>query len=561
MGTPQALYPRRGTELRVINEALLIGVLFFFSVFPFLGIATIWGSTEAREVHVASLIYETNEWIMPLRNGVIPSKPPLHHWVAAALGHVRGAVTPAVIRSVSLLAASGILALTYLFVATLSSRKTALISVVALGTLYPVLHLAQDARVDMTFAFFVTCAIFASLKDLPKPQSTNSIVLFWIFCGLAVLSKGPLGLALPIVCAVSGGVVTHGFKATIQRYIYPSVGWIIFILLVCSWYVPAIYFESNEFIGKQILFENVYRFFGGENYRHEAWWFYLSVLVTEILPWPLLFLIFAGNSIKRRKESFVTIASSKNELSHALLAVVVSGLMFFTLSSGKRASYLLPLYPCMCAYIGVELARLHSRLKDSTIGRLNSAFKKLPSISLALLFFGVALIEILKKLSIKKLPDLISLQGDLLDEFLFIQLVLIFWAILVIFLSDRKQLIAAALSLLVFFSAGIALGLAAKGEFKGFVEASKEIKRFVREDEKLIIVKEKRDEYFDPILFYLHRPVILSDVVVCSGKNLARKEKIQRNLDIRILAEIHTGYSKVEDLSKTLVLFECKSSP
>src|ERR1044071_6720919 len=50
--------------------------------------APIWQHGEAREGLVVWGIVHNNEWILPFRNGELPSKPPLFHWLAAVVGGV-----------------------------------------------------------------------------------------------------------------------------------------------------------------------------------------------------------------------------------------------------------------------------------------------------------------------------------------------------------------------------------------------------------------------------------------------------------------------------------------
>ena len=41
----------------------------------FLGLPLIGGSSEAREAQVIDVILRENTWALPLRNGIVPSKP------------------------------------------------------------------------------------------------------------------------------------------------------------------------------------------------------------------------------------------------------------------------------------------------------------------------------------------------------------------------------------------------------------------------------------------------------------------------------------------------------
>ena len=89
----------------------LCGAVLLYSILQitFLGLAAIGGSTEAREAQVVETILREGEWILPLRNGIIPSKPPLFHWVAALLSILLGGVSEFSVRLPSHLFAVGVL--------------------------------------------------------------------------------------------------------------------------------------------------------------------------------------------------------------------------------------------------------------------------------------------------------------------------------------------------------------------------------------------------------------------------------------------------------------------
>src|SRR5262247_1784382 len=70
---------------------------------------------EAREALVAREMLETGDWILPLWNGsVMPSKPPLFHWLVATGSRVMGTnVTAHTLRAPSVLLAGLVVLLVF----------------------------------------------------------------------------------------------------------------------------------------------------------------------------------------------------------------------------------------------------------------------------------------------------------------------------------------------------------------------------------------------------------------------------------------------------------------
>ena len=72
------------------REKLLFAVIFAGLLLRVLFAPPIWNRGEAREGLVVLGIVHNQQWILPLRNGELPSKPPLFHWVAASASLILG---------------------------------------------------------------------------------------------------------------------------------------------------------------------------------------------------------------------------------------------------------------------------------------------------------------------------------------------------------------------------------------------------------------------------------------------------------------------------------------
>src|SRR5262249_1186610 len=96
-----------------IRFGLLLTLLHFAIVAPLISLPQIGGSSEAREAHVVKIIATTGNWLLPIRNGLIPSKPMLFHWLGAAIANL-GVDPLLAARLASSLFGCGIIFLTFL---------------------------------------------------------------------------------------------------------------------------------------------------------------------------------------------------------------------------------------------------------------------------------------------------------------------------------------------------------------------------------------------------------------------------------------------------------------
>ncbi|MFQ5682104.1 MAG: ArnT family glycosyltransferase [Candidatus Binatia bacterium] len=335
----------------VLHLAVLVGIcgLLFFSQlprFPF------FNKGEPREALVVKEIYLHGQWLFPLKRGeVVPSKPPLFHWSGALASLASGHVTEATVRFPSAFFATMGVLLLYLLGWKLFDPHVAFFGGIILATSVGYQNQAINARVDMTLTFFMILilVIFYLLYQglLAGAFWTYG---FYIILGFSVLAKGPVSLIL-------AGLIAGAFIAIRKRWEALSrlrfhKGIVLTLLIAVSWYGIALMRGGEDFFLRQIIHENIARFFvhgaGGAGHQ-KPFYYYFPYLFLEGLPWTL-FLPFV------LWEWFASKAFT-DERSLFLMLWVGIVFLFFSLSSGKRAVYLLPLYPPLSLLTGFWLSQ------------------------------------------------------------------------------------------------------------------------------------------------------------------------------------------------------------
>src|SRR6266404_7810453 len=102
-------------------------------------------------VQTCALPILRGEWTLPRRNGELPSKPPLFHWMAAAAARVLG-LSDATVRAPSAIAAWIMVVATFAIGAMIGGRPTGWLAAGALLGMAGFWQSAWEARVDMVFA-------------------------------------------------------------------------------------------------------------------------------------------------------------------------------------------------------------------------------------------------------------------------------------------------------------------------------------------------------------------------------------------------------------------------
>ena len=164
-----------------------------------LGAWALFEPDEGRNAEIAREMLLTGDWVVPHLNGLpFLDKPPLLFWAIAAGFRALGE-HEWVARLPSMLAAIATIAVTYALGRALVGRRAAVTAAIVLATSPMVLGFARLAIFDMPLTAFVTFAIYALVRARIDEDAWPWIPLAGFAIGLALLTKGPVGLALPLI--------------------------------------------------------------------------------------------------------------------------------------------------------------------------------------------------------------------------------------------------------------------------------------------------------------------------------------------------------------------------
>jgi hypothetical protein len=340
-----------------IDKFLLALILVVLAAWTYLS-PPIWNHGEAREGLVARSIAQDHQWILPFRNGEVPSKPPLFHWIAASLAHIFG-FSDFTVRLPSALAAWIVAVITFILGTTIGGRKTAWLAVGALLGMYQFWVSATEARVDMVFTACVTLSI-AGFFFWQRDGREGARALSYLAAALAVLAKGPVGAALPGVVIVSFLVVERRLGLIWQFISWPLIA--LALAIDVGWYALAYRVGGSEFVAWQIMHENVDQLLGTHGFEsNKTTLSMLGWIPTRTFPWNLALLWVLVRRLRGARED------STGRFLVVWWAAITA---FFFLVNIKRAVYLLPTYPAVALLaaraLAATMARAEAAQRDST---------------------------------------------------------------------------------------------------------------------------------------------------------------------------------------------------
>ncbi len=517
------------------KNLLIAGLVFLTALLIFgfaLGLRPFGSRGEAREALVVQSMVRDHEYILPLRNGtVIPSKPPMFHWLAASLSQLKGQVDEQTIRLPSALAAALLLATFYLFCVFQLGAGGALMAALILGTSIEFIRSATHARVDMVFALFLGMSLFVLFSALSTSESTwksygRGITLCASFLlGLAALAKGPAGLVMP--WAVAGVFLVFTKKWKKIPYLTIIISFFLSALVAGVWYYLAYQKGGAEFIEVAFMRENVARVLGLPQYKtgHKSP-FYVNplLLVSGFFPWSVFFPLVGVQLWRERRqlragESLVTLFS---------LIWIGVFVLFFSLTSSKRSVYLLPCYPAAAFLVARSFSSFSDQFKsERTSLRFASGAIFLTGILVFIALGIVYFAEALKLWELRQLVEHRSLvyftaqlfndRPDLYIGFACSGGLLIYTSLRLASSTLRRS--AALLGLSVFISyltssSRLAPPIAEFSSPRTFVIAARNM---MENDKQLFIY----DTEFYSLIYYLNQNV----PIITSPPSLTRREK------------------------------------
>jgi 4-amino-4-deoxy-L-arabinose transferase-like glycosyltransferase len=365
----------RGKEHRKFGQLfqqpqVQIFILLSFCFFLFiLGVGRwdLWNPDEPRYAQVAKEMVERGDWILMHVNGnTYVDKPPLFFWLIALSSFLWQGFTSFSARFPSAFLSTLTVLLTFFLGKKLYGSRTGFLSGLILATSFEFAYLSTRANIDATLTFFTTASLlcfirwhqYSSPYPTPLPQgmregvrgnwvksgSRRNLLIYGFYIGmaLATLAKGPVGFILPLMVSLVYLLVQKDWDA--MKKMRLLTGMVLCFMIVLSWYLPAVLKGGQHFLNETLLHQTLERFAKGSSHIRPLY-YYLTNFPVDFLPW---FLFLPGGivyGLSKRREGL-----SKDFL--FLLVWFVAIFLFFSFSRGKRAIYLLPLYPAASLMVG-----------------------------------------------------------------------------------------------------------------------------------------------------------------------------------------------------------------
>ena len=319
-----------------------------------LGGRDFWAPVEPRYGEIARVMFDKNEWLVPMVNGELyTDKPILFFWLVLIFSKLVGVVNEWTVRLPAALGAIGLVLATYKIGKEFYTPRVGLIAGAVIATAGRVIWEGRWAHVDTLFSFFFTLSMYYGARAVVQKQNPNQLLLAYALMALATLTKGLIGVVLPALVLVFFVIARRDWS--LIRSLRLPLGVALVLAIAGPWFFLVNQATNGKWLADFFYLHHVQRYTAGLGHRQPAY-YYMTTLPLDFLPWtifciPALF-------------TYATDAKWFRQPARLFFTVWFSVVfVFFSLSDTKRDLYLLPLFAPLSLFIA-------NYVEDLTSGRL-----------------------------------------------------------------------------------------------------------------------------------------------------------------------------------------------
>lgn len=360
-----------------MNTAKTSGVIVALAaalvLLPNLGGPPLWDDDEPRNAACSLAMYAGGDWIVPTFNGRLRvEKPVLVNWL-----HLAGFSTCGTnewgARLPSALLTLATCLLVWRIGAELFGVAAGRWGGVVMGTCLWTGIAGRACTPDAPLVFCTTLALWLFVRgcgrrDGPIRLSRATAIAVGAACGLAVLAKGPVGLALPLAACLSfaiwQGAVDPGRSGPLPLRLLAAcrAGWrgihatticLAACMVAAPWYAAVTLRTDGQWLRDFLLVHNAGRFAAPmEGHSGSMVLYYPLVLLVGMFPWSSAAALIGHHAFRGLGAE----DGGSRSGARLLLAWLAAWVIPFSLAATKLPGYVWPAYPAMAVLTGWFIA-------------------------------------------------------------------------------------------------------------------------------------------------------------------------------------------------------------
>lgn len=297
---------------------------------------TITDPVESNYCEAAKEMLGAGEWFSPIIFGNYWfDKPILIFWELLTAFNLFGVNEFAARFFPAVLSFLGLL-LTYWMGIYFYDSRRAIIATLILGLSAEYWYIGHAVVTDVNLMVFVSATLFAFYRGYAE-QKYWWWYLSAFFAGLAILTKGPIGVCLPGLIALIFLVWEGNLKVLFRKEIF--LGLLLTVLVAGTWYYPMYRVHGEEFIKTFFGVHNALRVLESEHPLMNVWYYYIVIFMAGFFPWTFALLPVWLKNLWQRKVKFSLITATRERFMWVWVLVTF---LTFTSFATKYLTYTFP---------------------------------------------------------------------------------------------------------------------------------------------------------------------------------------------------------------------------
>lgn len=324
---------------------LFIVLVMFIMTFTNLGGVLLFDVDEAVFSQASKEMFLSKDFINPTYNGVNRyDKPILIYWCMSLSYYLFG-INEFSARLTSAISAIILSIILFLFMKRHTDYETGFYALLAFTFSSYFFVYSRAAVTDMLLTLFISL----SLLSFYHGKGLRHILCFYLFCALAFLTKGLIGIVFPVGIAITYIILTRQWDRF--RIIFNPLGILVFLVVAMPWYIAQYQRNGLEFIQQFFLKHHFQRYTDVISGHKGPVYYYFVSLLIGMMPW----ILFLPSGIKRGYTDRLGIAGFA-------LVWFVFVFVFFSLSTTKLPNYILPSVPAAAILISMSMRHYQGRI-------------------------------------------------------------------------------------------------------------------------------------------------------------------------------------------------------
>lgn len=321
--------------------------LFFFN----LGGMGLTDRDEGSFSEATREMLETGDWLTPKFNYENRfDKPVLIYYIMALSYRIFG-VNEIGARFHSAFFGTALLLVIFFFVKSFKGGRTALLSSTILASNLAMVALSRAAITDMVLIFFITASLFSFYKGLWHDRRWH--LGFYIFSALAFLTKGPVGVIVPVLVVLPYLILMRG-KVNMKG-LHPVAGLLLFLAISAPWFLIMVFLHGNSYI-EAARYHTLTRYSSVIGGHGGIILYYIPVILFGFFPWSAFLPASLYSAYSAIRESWRRRGEDADRSLMVFCVIwIIVVFLFFTSSRTKLPHYIGPLFPPMAILVAVFL--------------------------------------------------------------------------------------------------------------------------------------------------------------------------------------------------------------